>query len=126
MVSQLWIVVGISSAENERTFFASLLYSSTNALRSSMSSASDIRPISPLVDVQVALLDTPLERLGSGKVNRPGAGETDENLDCCGCWRSSDDGAARDALIVFLERENKQHSEAMGINRQSANDKKET
>lgn len=85
-------------------FLAILLYSSIKVWRSPISSVSDRLPRSPLVDVHVALLRTPLDVLLTGRDKR--AEEAAEGLGC-----RSGVTASRDALMLVA-------SEGRGAQRQ--------
>lgn len=83
--------------ETRRTFWASLLYSATNSSRSRISSVSDIPPKSPLVEVHVALLRTPLELLLTGSAKREKEAEEVDGLG----WRSGVT-ICRESLVILI------------------------
>lgn len=84
------------------TFFAILLYSSIKLWRSPISSVSDKPPRSPLVDVHVALLRTPLDVLLTGRDKR--AQDAAEGLGC-----NSGVIASRDALMFVASERREAH-----------------
>lgn len=87
-----------SCQDRIHTFFAILLYSSTKSFRSLISSVSDSPPRSPLVEVHVALLWTPLEVFLAGKDKRV------KDDDAEGLGRRSGVWSSRDVLMSVVIR----------------------
>lgn len=90
------IELAVADSTAQHTFLAILLYSSMNSCRSPISSVSDRPPRSPLVEVHVALLRTPLEVLLTGRDRRAREAAA-KGLGC-----RSGVTASRDALMFIL------------------------